>query len=85
MSLWFPTLSHAGRPKQIFSSSTNGQKWGRGQLVGPTLSGKGVFEEEEEEEEGAPPTNVTGYNVGWGKNPGPNGTQLLLPLLASGL
>ena len=45
---------------------------------------QGVFEEEEEEEEGAPPTNVTGYNVSWGKKAGPNGTQLLLPLLASG-
>ena len=53
-------------------------------MVGPALSGKGVFEEEEEEEEGAPPTNVTGYNVGWGKKAGPNGTQLLLPLLVGG-
>ena len=67
--------------KKMFS---NRQKWGRGQLVGPALSGKGVFEEEEEEEEGAPPTNVMGYNVSWGKKAGPNGTQPLLPLLVGG-
>ena len=39
-------------------------KMGAGAVGRSNSECKRVFEEEEEEEEGAPPTNVTGYNVG---------------------
>ena len=39
VSLWFQTLSHAESP----TKKSNGQKWGRGLLVGPTLSVKGCL------------------------------------------